>query len=270
MTLQVFQSSSLCFCNKLCIQILIASDKRHIHQRTVFLANRALEQLALVEVVVEDGSLFFVPLLDGFQSAHLLQPLEYLAANVNAICRRCIIQGLCVCLCLPFQHGRGVCNRCFFRNQVVPNNHDDNTSRANVLLNAAPDDTVLGNINRFAQEAGRNVCNQRLTLGVREGLELCTINGIVFTNINIICIWINRQIGAIRNVREGFIFGRCNLHCLSVLLCFLISFLCPLTRYNVICNAIFHQVHRDCGELLRCTTLQKQNSIIIWNVHQIS
>ena len=103
----------------------------------------------------------------------------------------------------------------------------------------------------------------------RQCFEFCTINGVVLTNIYIVCIRADRKIGAIRNIGECLILRRCDLVCLSVFLCLLPCFLCPLSCNDIICHSVLHQVHGDHGKLLGSTALQEQHFIIVRNVHQI-
>ena len=123
-----------------------------------------------------------------------------------------------------------------FRNQIFPDNGDDHACRSNVLLYAAVDHAVLLYVDRLTQETGGYVSNQRLTLGVRQLFIFCTINGVVFADVNIVRIIINGQIGAVRDIGESLILRRGNLYSLAVLLCLLISLLCPLTSDNIVCQ----------------------------------
>ena len=97
-----------------------------------------------------------------------------------------------------------------------------------------------------------------------------SIDCIVMADIHIICIIIDGQIGAVRNVGEGFIFRRSHLDSLTVLLGFLISFLCPLTGNDIVCYAVLHEVHGNCCKLLRGTALEEQYLIIIGDSHQVT
>ena len=195
--------------------------------------------------------------------------VENFTAYVDAICIRCIIKGTSICMCLIGKHGR--CSRKnIFCDQILADNGDYHTCRSDVLLNAAIDNTIFAYINRLGKETGGYICHKCFALCIWKLFELGSINGVVLTDINIVCIRADRQIAAIRNVRESLILGRSNLVCFSVLLCFLVCFLCPLTGYNVVSHLIFHKVHWDHGKLLGSAALKEKYLIVIRNIHQLT
>jgi len=160
-----------------------------------------------------------------------------------------------------FHHGR--CSRQdIVGNQIVTDNGDDHSGRSDVFLDTAVDDAVIGDINRFGEETGGDICHQGFALGIRQFFVFGSVNGVVFTDINIIGIRADRKIAAVRDVGKCFILRGGNFVCLSVFLCFCVCFLCPLACYDVICDTVFHQVHRDHGKLQRCTALEKQDFVI--------
>ena len=164
-------------------------------------------------------------------------------------------------MCLEFHHGR--CSRQdIVGDQVVADNGDDHSGRSDVFLDTAVDDAVIGDIDRFGEETGGDVCHQGFTLGIRQFFVFGTVNGVVFADINIVGIRADRKIAAVRDVGKCFILRGGNFVCLSVFLCLCVCFLCPLACYDVICDTVFHQVHRDHGKLQGCTALEKQNFVI--------
>ena len=56
----------------------------------------------------------------------------------------------------------------------------------------------------------------------------------------------------------------------AILLCFLCCLLCPLTGYDVIGHLVFHEIHRNHGELCIAAALEKQYLIIIRNSEEFS
>ena len=94
-----------------------------------------------------------------------------------------------------------------------------------------------------------------MSLGVGKGLKLGAVDGIIFTDVDIIRILGNVQIGAIRDVREGLVCRGSHLYCFTVDLSFLISLLRPLTCNNVGSLLILHQIHGNHGKLLASSTL---------------
>src|SRR5699024_4742147 len=115
-------------------------------------------------------------------------------------------------------------------------------------------------------ETGGHVGHQIFAFCVRKGFELGAVDGVVLTDVYVIGVLVDRQIGAVRNIGEGLILGGSDLHSLAVAAGFLICLLCPLAGHDVIGYAVFHQVHRNSGELLGRAALQEQNLIVIRNV----
>ena len=111
-------------------------------------------------------------------------------------------------------------------------------------------DAVIRDIDRFGEETGGDVCHQGFALGIRQFFVFGTVNGVVFADINIVGILIDRKIGAIRNIAECLILTGCNGVCGSVKLCFLPCLLCPLSGDNIIADTVLEQVQRYCSELL--------------------
>ena len=105
---------------------------------------------------------------------------------------------------LVAKHGRGS-GQHILSDQILADNDNYNTCRSHVLLHAAVDHTVFGDIHRLRKEAAGDISNKRMTLGVGKGLKLRAVDGIILTNIDIIRILGNVQIGAIRYVREGLV-----------------------------------------------------------------
>ena len=152
-------------------------------------------------------------------------------------------------MCLVLQHG-GCSGQNIICNQIFTNCSNYNACRAYIFLNATIDHCIILYINGFRQEAGRNIRNKIFPLCIGKFFILCTVNGIVFTDIHIVSIGADRKIRTIGNIGECLIFTGCNAVCLAEFLCFLPCFLCPCTGYDIISNAVFHEIHGDHGELL--------------------
>ena len=170
---------------------------------------------------------------------------------------------------LVFHHGR-----CTFQHiicdQILTDNGDDHTGRAHIFLYTAVYDGKFGYIQGLRQEAGRNIGYQILAFCIGQFFVYSTVDGIVHTDIYVISVIIDGQIGTIRNIRKCLIFRRSNLYSLAVFGSLLISFLCPLTGNDVVSNFIFHQIHGNHGKLQGCAALKEQYFIIIRNMHQIA
>ena len=204
-----------------------------------------------------------------FQAALFLQPLEDQAAYIDIPARRRVVQAACIRMGLVSQHRRNLFGK-FIRNQILA--HDDNrhTGRTDILLNTAVKQAVLCDIDRTAQEVTGNIRHKNVTLGVRQCLVFRTVNRVVFTDVDIIRIFRNRKIRAVRQIREGLVCRRCDHNRLSVFGRFRAGFLCPLTGYDEGRLMILHQIHGNHCELCRCASLQEHHGIIIGNSHQIT
>ena len=88
-------------------------------------------------------------------------------------------------MCFVAEHGRHGLGE-GIGNEVFADNHDDDASGADILLCAAVDHAVAADVHRFREEAGGNVRDERLTLGIGERMELCAIYGIILADIDII------------------------------------------------------------------------------------
>ena len=80
--------------------------------------------------------------LHSLKAAHLLYPLEYLAADIDTVAGRCIVKRIGISLRLPLEHC-GSCGVNVISDEVFTDYSDNNTGRANVLLNTAVDNAVL-------------------------------------------------------------------------------------------------------------------------------
>ena len=268
MALQVDEACGLGFLDELGVQILVAGDEGDVHQGAVLLADGALEELGAVQEIIQDGGLLLVVLLHCLQAALLLQPLEDLAADVDAVSGRSVVHGAVVGVGLILQHGGGAGDG-VLGDQVLTDDDDDHTGGADVLLNAAVDDAVLGNVHGLGQEAGRHVGNQELALGIGQGLELGAVNGVVLADVDVVGILGNGQVGAVGDVGEGSILGGSDGVGLAIELGFLPCLLGPLAGDDVVGNLVFHQVHGNHGELLVGAALEEQDLVVIGNVHQL-
>ena len=165
-----------------------------------------MEHLALVQEIVQKLCLALVTLCDGLQTALSFQPLEDLAADVDTVCGRGVVHGAVVGLGLPLEHGGGA-GQAVVGDQVLTDDGDDHTGGADVLLDTAVNDRVLAHIHGLTEEAGGNVCHQVLALGVGKLLELGAVDGVVLTDVDVVGILGNGQIGAVGDVGEGLVGG---------------------------------------------------------------
>ena len=131
--------------------------------------------------------------LHSFQTAHLLYPLEHLAADVDAVAGGSVVKAVGVCLSLPLQHG-GSSGKNVVGDKVFARDNYNYARRAYVFLNAAVDNAVLGNVYRLRKEAGRNVGYQSVALSIRQGLVLSAVDGVVLADVNVVCVLGNIEV----------------------------------------------------------------------------
>ena len=109
-----------------------------------------------------------------------------------------------------------------------------------------------------------------MALGIGKGMELGAVDGVVLADIDVIGILGNVQIGAVRDIGKGLVFGRSHLDSFTVFAGFLPCLLGPLARYDVGCLLILHQVHGNGCELGPCAALQEQDLVIVGDLKQVS
>ena len=228
-----------------------------------------MEQCALIKIIVKNLRFCLIALLHGCKTTHGFDPFKYLAAHINAVAVRRVIHGICICIRFKFHHSR--CKRHYIvRDQILPDNGDDHTCRSDILLNATVNNTIIRYIDRFRKETGGHVRHENLSFRIRQLFVLRSVDRIILADINVIGFLIDRQIAAVRDIRKRFVCTGRNGIRLAVLLCFLPCFLCPLSRNDIVCNTVFHQIHRNHCKLQTCAALHIQNSVIIRNLHQIT
>ena len=107
-----------------------------------------------------------------------------------------------------------------------------------------------------------------MSLGVRQGMEFCTVYRIIFTNIDVIDLLRKGKVAAVRNIRKVLILAGSGDENISILFRLFSSLLCPLTGDNIGCFFLFHQIHRNGSELMGCAAALKKNAVRIRNSHE--
>ena len=240
MSLQILKTRGLRLLDKLLVERRIARHKGHVHHRAVFAQHRVREELRLIEEVVEQRRLLLVPLLHGREAADLLDPAEHLAADVNVVAGRCVVERAVCRIGLIAQHGRRAGQA--VSDQILAHHRDGHAGRSHILLDAAPKDAVIRNLFGRRKEAGGDIGDQGLSLSVRRLMEDRAVNRIVFAEIEIVRIRPNRQIRAVRDIAVNLILARRDSAHIAVERCLLHGFLGPLSGDNVLRLAVFHEV----------------------------
>ena len=270
MTLDVLDARHLGARDELLVQGVVLQNEGHVHEGAVLFAHRSNVEIGAVEVVVQDGRLLLVELLDALKATLSLEPLEDLAANVNGVARRRVEHGALVGLGFVLEHG-GNELRQVVADQILADDDDGGTGRADVLLDAAVDKAVLLNVDRLGQEAGAHIGNQNgIALGLGILVELGAIDGLVVADVDVVGIFANLKLVDIGNVSEVLVLRGSSDTDVAVLGGFLASLLAPGTGKDIVGLALLKKVHGNGGELRPSATLQEENLVIVGNTHQIT
>ena len=101
-----------------------------------------MEKPALIQIIVKDLCLSLISHFHGFQAALFLQPFEYLAADIDSVAWRSVEERSCLRLYIV-AHDRRCLRKYILTDQVLTDDHDNNTCRSDVFLDTAIDHTVF-------------------------------------------------------------------------------------------------------------------------------
>ena len=224
--------------------------------------DRLVEVLA-VEVVIQQGRALRRALLHRLDAAHLLDPLEHEAEDVDAVRGGRVVHGFLVRHGLPVQHDRVLLQR-VTPQQVLAHDDDRHARRAHVLLRARVDDAVLGHVHRPRQDVGRHIRHQRhARRGLGVVLVFGAVDGVVRADVEVIRVRTDVQLALRRHMVEvGLLGGERNVD-VAELDRFLICVVRKVAGDGVIRLAGLHQVHRDGRELGRRAALQEQDLVVL-------
>ena len=96
------------------------------------------------------------------------------------------------------------------------------------------------------------------------------VDGLVFTDIDIVRVVGNIEIRAVGDVREILVLGGGDDLHLAILLGLGNGLLGPGTGLHIAGDTVFHQVDGDHGELNRSAALDEQHLVIVGNAHQLA
>ena len=101
-------------------------------------------------------------------------------------------------------------------------------------------------------------------------MVLSAIDGLVFTNVDVIGVRIHLQLGHIRHVAE-IVVGRIAQNAsIAEALRLLVGLFAPRAAHDIFGKTATHQVQRHHGELRRATALQEQHLIVVRNAHEVA
>ena len=265
MALEVRHARRRGLLGELRVQLVIAGAEGDVHVAAGSLFRNRLVEVLAVEVVIQQGGTLLRALLHGPYAAHLLDPLEHEAEDVDAVCGGRVVHGFLVGHGLPVQH-----DRIFFQRvaaqQILTHDHDRNTRGAHVLLRARVDHAVFGNVHRLRQDVGRHIRHQRHAdrrLGVV--LVLGAVDGVVGADVEVIRVRTDIQLSLRRHAVEIALLGGEGNVDVAELDGFLVGIIGEVAGDCIVRLAGLHQVHRDGRELRRCAALQEQDLVILRN-----
>ena len=254
MAFQVYKTGGSGFGNKFLIKICVTCYKGNVHQRTAALFNSGAEHLGGIQIIIQHICFCFVDLLHFLKTAQRIQPLQYQTQYIDAVAGRSVEHRIVFSMGGVAEHGGS--DLLSLANQIFTNDNNGQTCGSHILLCACIDDTEFGYIYRLAENAGRHICNQRYITGIGQGGEFGTVNGVVHTDVEVICIFVKFGSIQLRNVAEGLVFGRSDHVALTVTASFFVCFLCPCAcNYKISLFVLGHQVQGNHCKLAGSTAL---------------
>ncbi|MNE13268.1 hypothetical protein D3C80_1060970 [compost metagenome] len=164
------------------------------------------------------------------------------------------------------------CRQMFRRisQQLFTSDNNSYTGRSQIFLCSGIYHPELINIKRFAQNVARHIRDQWHAACIRILLELSTFNRFVGGNVQISCIFRERQIAHIRNRHILVLFRGCCYKCFTDQFCFFYRFVGPAACFDITCSLTFcKQVHRQHSKLSRSSALKEEHFVPLWVSKQI-
>ena len=251
------------------IQLVGARDEGHVHERAILLAGGAAEQLALIEVIVQNGGLLLVALGHSGQAAHLLQPLEHKPADVDAVGRRSVRQRLRLRLG-GVAHDGGREGQHILAHQIVAHDDDGHAGGAYVLLHAAVDEAELRHVHGLGEEHRAHISDQRNVTGLGQRVVRGAVDGLVLANVHVVGLRVELEAGHVGHVGEVLVLGRGHAARLAVELRLFPGLLRPGAGHDVVGLLVLHEVHRDGRELLGGAALQEKHLVVVGNLQKLA
>lgn len=146
-----------------------------------FLRMTPVESVTPVNNAINHGSFDFVSFFDGFETAHILDPVEHAVQCVNAENRWRIICGIFFDECIVLKKFRNICPCC--GKKVFLYNGQGHSGGAEVFLDAGPDHVEPVEIDVPGQNIRRHIADYRY-LYFRKFPVFRTVDGIVGTDMN--------------------------------------------------------------------------------------
>ena len=199
--LEVIVTGSLSSGDDFGVELGRIGDEGDIHEGTELGLNGAMEHLGGIQEVIDDLGLLDVALMHDLETADALEVLEHLAAAINRPAVRGVVHGVVLGVGV-IAHVDGHLGIEILADEVLADDGDDHTGRADVLLHARIDHAVIADIAGLGEEHGALVGDKDVTLGVGELLPGHTVDGLVLADVDIVGIVGNVEIRAVGNVHS--------------------------------------------------------------------
>ena len=132
-TLQVDKAGGSGLFDKFGVQLVVAGDKGHVHQRAVLRHHGTLKHLRIIQEIVQQGGLLFVELLHLLQPTEvLLDPLQHQLHHLDGVAGRGVEHRAVVGVGQIVKHGGGDVHR--LADEVLADDHYGDTGGSHILL----------------------------------------------------------------------------------------------------------------------------------------
>ena len=269
MTFEVFESVCRRFRRELLVEIGVAGDERYVHHRTAFFLYGSDVVILTVEIIVEQFRLLFVHLFELFKSAYFKHPLVNESRDVNAPAGRSVVHRIVFRHRLPVEHRRAVGTS--VAEQVFADDNDGKSGRSHILLRSGVDNAELRNVNGLRHYAGRHIRNERNIAGVGNVRILRSVDRVVEADVDVGRVFSEAVARGLRDIREVIRLACCRLDDVAVLLRFFVRLAGELSGDYVVGFAAYGQkVERNRRELRGRAALQKQDFVVVGNIHDLA
>ena len=197
MALQIHQTLCRRRLHKRRVLLRVARHERHVHQAAILLLRRRLEQLAVIKEVIQQLCLLLIHLINRLHAADGQQPVERQPGEIDAPSVRRVVHAALVGFDLPVHQLRADGLR--VAEQILADNHNAQSGRADVLLRPGVNHPVAVHIHRFGENHGACVGNKG-RFDIRQFHKPRAVDGVVLGDVNVIRVGVELRRRHVGNV----------------------------------------------------------------------